>query len=831
MKRIHESLQRAFQRSRIVFWYDGTGEWKETFEAFTDAGVAKLTVQGNEFGTKVRIVRDPNPEAKFLVYLQSARPADADNWLLDLLLEGYEYKADRASLDLQEVGLPYEFLYLAQEHTGFFRSEKRIRALKDLISKDDQAREIRLKLMAVLAGTEVDVDAMLLRFLSERQEGLPFDPVGHALEPALLTEYFWREVERAFGYTANAPSLRDFAVSLFRGANPLDKGMSLHPHAKVFLQRWKDSQAYSSSFRIWSRQMENELRIKGALDEADERTPLGDSDVFEIFEKFSLHRLCKSFVKGVASSDLKAGIQQRRTSFWLDEHKAGYDALEQAVELRELLSSAELAIDSLEAGFNRYAGSWWRVDMAYRRCTLCLRRYGQVNLMEPIAQWVEKAYVNNFLLPLTDRWSDRVRTLDSWECEGLLAQRRFFVTHVQPFLSRGQKVFVIISDALRYEAAMDFAQQLRAANRWTADVEAMLGSLPSYTQLGMASLLPGSQLSVDATTANVSVNGRSTVGTANRGEILSLACSSRATAIQSEQFLELNTKTDGRALMRDHDVIYIYHNTVDKVGDSATTEAKTFDAIEQTFKELDLIIRKVANINGSNMLLTADHGFLFQQDHPDDNDMVEYPSAGELTCRNRRFAFGRSIVPNNTVKVFSSTALGLEGNWAVAFPLSLGRFPLKGSGKRYVHGGTSLQEVVVPMVRIHKARTDDIEQVEVELLNVPTKITTGQVSISLFQDRPAIDKVLPRTLRVGIFAKDGTALSEIKTLKFDSKDEEARLREIGILLVLSHAADAFNNQEVDLRLQETVQGTNHSVTYKMQSLKLHKPFASDFDEF
>ena len=831
MKRIHESLQRAFQRSNIVFWYDATGEWNETFESFQDDGVTKLTVKGNEFGTKVRIVREPNPDAKFLVYVPSPRPPDPDNWLLDVLLQGYEYKADRASLDLQEVGLPYEFLYLAQEHAGFFRSEKRIQALKELLSKDDQAREIRLKMMAVLAETPVELDAMLLRFLSAPQDRLPFDPVVQCLEVASLTEYFWREVERTFGYTANDPSLRDFVVSLFRGANPLDKEIPLHPHAKVFLQRWKDSQAYSNSFRAWSRRMERELRIEVALGEMDERATLGDSDTFEIFEKFSLHRLCQSFVKGAAAADLRALIQQRRTSFWLDEHEAGYAALEQAVELRELLASAELAIDSMDSGFNRYAVSWWRIDMAYRRCTLNLRRYGQVNLMEPITQWVEKSYVNNFLLPLTDRWSDQVRRLETWECEGLQAQRRFYDTYVQPFLSKGQKVFVIVSDALRYEVAMDFAQQLRSANRWTAEVDAVLGCLPSYTQLGMASLLPGSQWSVDASTANVTVNGRSAVGTANRAEILRLACDSKATALQSEQFLELNTKTEGRALMRDHEVIYIFHNAIDKVGDAAATEAKTFDAVEQAFKELDLIIKKVANVNGSNMLLTSDHGFLFQQDDLDDGDMAEYPAAGEWTYRNRRFAFGRAIVPSTAVKVFTSTALGLQGDWSAAFPLSLGRFPLQGSGKRFVHGGTSLQEVVVPVVKIHKARTDDIERVEVDLLQVPAKITTGQVSISLFQDRPALGKVLPRTLRVGIFAKDGTVLSETKTLTFDSKEEEARLREMSVLLVLSHAADEFNNQEVDLRLQEMVQGTTQLVTYKVQSLKLHKPFASDFDEF
>jgi uncharacterized protein (TIGR02687 family) len=402
---------------------------------------------------------------------------------------------------------------------------------------------------------------------------------------------------------------------------------------------------------------------------------------------------------------------------------------------------------------------------------------------------------------------------------------------VEPFRAKGQKVFVIISDALRYETAMDFAQRLRAANRWTADVEALFGSLPSYTQLGMASLLPGKERAVDAATSNVTVDGRSASGTPNREQILRVRCGAKAAAVQAEDFLDLNSKTDGRALMRDHDVIYIFHNQIDKVGDAASTEGQTFDAVEKAFLDLDLIIKKVANINGSNMLLTADHGFLFQQDEVGEGDMVPPPAADELLYRSRRFAFGKGIKANSKVKIFDSASLGVSGDWSVAFPLSLGRFSLPGSGKRFVHGGISLQEVVVPVVKIHKARTDDTGQVDVELLRVPSKITTGQVALSLFQDRPAGDKTLPLTLRVGLFAKEGdTPLSEVKTHVFDSKETEARLREISMVLALSHAADAFNNREVELRLLKTLEGTNQSVVYKTHSLKLQKPFASDFDD-
>src|SRR5262249_6757742 len=191
-------------------------------------------------------------------------------------------------------------------------------------------------------------------------------------------------------------------------------------------------------------------------------------------------------------------------------------------------------------------------------------------------------------------------------------QRRFFENYVQPFRSKGQKVFVIISDALRYEAAMEFAERLQSANRWTAEVEAIFGSLPTYTQLGMASLLPGKRLAVDAATATVTVDGRSATGTDNRSEILRSACDAKAMAIQAEEFLDLNTKTDGRALTRDHEVIYIFHDHIDSVGDKSKTEAKALDAVEQAFDELEQIIKKETNINGNNILPTASHGFALQ---------------------------------------------------------------------------------------------------------------------------------------------------------------------------------------------------------------------------
>jgi hypothetical protein len=290
MKRIHDSLRHVFQRHRIVFWYDATREWEKPFNDFLDEGVQKLTVDGTELGAKVTIHRAP--DQRFLVYVPKARPLDADNWLLDLVLQGHEYKADRASLALQEVGLPYEFRPVVEEHARFFDSAKRIEVLRGLLVAGEEPLSLRRKLMAVAAGaTTVTIDAILLAFLSRgkgQQEDDLVDPVQAAFGGMGLVVPFWKEVSIDFGYATETPTLRDFVRSLFRAANPLDQGVRLSAHAQVFLQHWKDSQLFSPAFRWWAELMERELNLAHQLDALDDVRALGSCDAFPSVERYFL---------------------------------------------------------------------------------------------------------------------------------------------------------------------------------------------------------------------------------------------------------------------------------------------------------------------------------------------------------------------------------------------------------------------------------------------------------------------------------------------------------------------------------------------------------------
>ena len=65
--------------------------------------------------------------------------------------------------------------------------------------------------------------------------------------------------------------------------------------------------------------------------------------------------------------------------------------------------------------------------------------------------------------------------------------------------------------------------------------------------------------------------------------------------------------------MKKYDVVYIYHNEIDDVGDSLTTEEQTATACDSAIDTVIKMVKKAANINASNIIVTADHGFLFRQ--------------------------------------------------------------------------------------------------------------------------------------------------------------------------------------------------------------------------
>ncbi len=81
-----------------------------------------------------------------------------------------------------------------------------------------------------------------------------------------------------------------------------------------------------------------------------------------------------------------------------------------------------------------------------------------------------------------------------------------------------RRSFVIISDALRHEAAEELTRELNGKYRFEAEISSQLGVLPSYTALGMACLLPHKKLEYKPN-GDVLVDGQPTASLEQRDKI------------------------------------------------------------------------------------------------------------------------------------------------------------------------------------------------------------------------------------------------------------------------------------------------------------------------
>lgn len=833
--RIAEALQRQFSGQRIVFWYDAASEFRAEFDALELSGVEKIALANNEFGVKYRVLRE-QPEQKFLLYHAGTQPDDLQNWLLDVqLASGHPFATDQAALWLAELGLSPTERVVLEEHTAFFEAASRRQALQALLEPGDAGRQIQRKMLAVCADcTSPQLDLILQSLLAELAEG--GDKCWKLVERSQLQEFFWQQLQQAYGYCSGQASLLDFAITLFKSSflQAVDAGHApeLNAESLIFLNRWKDSLSQAGAFEALSARCAAVLCISEQLEKLDQ-ADLGSADSFELIDRKVLSDLVHAaLARQATAAELSQRVRERRQSHWFERYRHEYAAVERAASLLQLLDGLSLEVESFASGVQRYANQWFRVDQLYRKFVYHLRESGQATLLGVLAEQVDRQYVGNFLVPLNERWQRQVDALTAWQGEGVLLQRDFARQKVQPYLDRKNKVCVLISDALRYEVGEELQSRIRQEDRFEAELQPMLAMLPSYTQLGMAALLPNEELGwADKGDGEVLVGGQSAQGSTNRQRILNSAVA--AAAVVQARDLTAMDRDASRALVRDNDVLYVYHNLIDRVGDTRDTEGRVFSAAENTLEELARVLKKLFNANASHVLVTADHGFLYQDQQLQDSDFLsDVPAGDELLSMDRRFVLGRGLQAGPGFKHFRAEQLGLVGDMEVLIPKSIHRLRRKGSGSRFVHGGASLQEVVIPLLHVSKKRESDVTLVGVELIGGGGRvITTGQLGVLLYQREPVTEKVQPRTLRVGLYTLDGKPVSDQHELLFDHQSANAREREVQVRLLLSRDADAANNQQVELRLDEPVEGTSHHQLYKAERYTVRRSFTSEFDDF
>jgi uncharacterized protein (TIGR02687 family) len=521
--RIQDALEKLFNKHRLVFWYDEKSELSGDFDALDLEKVEKVVVANNEFGLKYRMLKE-QPKQKFLIYRNGKRPDDIDNWLLDLELAHGELRVDQESIWLSDLGLGIEDrnLQLVRQCREFFTSKKRLDALAKALDPDDTEGTIKRRMLQICIGAKQPrIDSVLEEMLDELAEN---STEGEKLVIRCgLKDFLWEQAYSYYRYRSETPCIEDFAILLFKSCLEMDLGkdVPLKESAIGFINRWKDNRNHKDAFEKLSEKYAGILSVKNVVEGLDFRS-ISEIDYFELIDKKILSSLVKEVeAKTISKDECSQIVRQRRMSHWFDEYKLAYEAVDHACQFIYAIDELDLTPNGFDDGIKKYTDGWYRIDQLYRKFILAYRAFKRGELLKSLYEKVEQKYSNTYLLTLSDNWQKIIDKQENWFGFQPMLQRNFFTKHVEPFLEKDKKVYVIISDAFRYEIGKELAQRIMQEDRYDAKIEAAVSQLPSYTQLGMAALLPNKSLAfADDSTARVVVDGLPATGTAGRDKIL-----------------------------------------------------------------------------------------------------------------------------------------------------------------------------------------------------------------------------------------------------------------------------------------------------------------------
>lgn len=817
-------LKAKFAEHRIVFWHDPDKRFLEELGNLELENVTLLDMTDqSQLAVKKRIEID-EPEQQFLLWFPHDVPPKEFDWLLDIRLYSTEFHADFAAITLNTLGIPQLGLREHIQRRKAFFSTKRLSALKGLVTEQENEASLDKKMVAVITGvktakTEEILFSLITQYVNQQKDDdSDLENTLAMLKRHDLEGVLWDTLNQEMGYQAEHPTLENLILKLFctdlsAQADPqkrewLEKNVLTTPSGKAsalaFMVTWRADRRYKEAYDYCAQQMQDALRPE---DQYRLSSPydLHECETTLSIEQTIIHALVTQLLEESTTLDREAFkklLSERQSKYWCltrQEYYAIYDALRQA---ERLLNLRNRHIDGFQyqdsaTFWKAYCEELFRFDQAYRlfnEYALLVHSKGAM-ILKSLDDYIEALYSNWYLAELSRSWNkvlEAENRMQEWRIAGVPRQQNFYNEVVKPQFNNPQikRVFVIISDALRYEVAEELGNQINTEKRFTAELRSQLGVLPSYTQLGMAALLPHDEMCYQAGNGDiVYADGLSTSGTPNRDTILKKY---KGMAVKSDDLLKWKNQ-EGRDLIRDYEVVYIWHNTIDAMGDSASTEEKTFEACRNAVVELkDLVTRVINRLHGTRIIVTADHGFLFQQQPLSGQDKTTLQIKPDNTIKNhKRFIIGHQLPADDFCwKGKVADTAGVSDSSEFLIPKGIQRFHFSG-GARFVHGGAMLQEVCVPVLQVKALQKTAAEKqpqrrpVDIVNYHPLIKLVNNIDKVSLLQTHPAGELYEPRTLNIFIVDNANNVVSGKERICFDSDNNtmEKRVRDVTLKLI------------------------------------------------
>ncbi|MGN1114516.1 MAG: BREX-1 system phosphatase PglZ type A [Oscillospiraceae bacterium] len=784
LKQITDKLNSEFASDvrKLVFWYDANAEFVDDVDTLELENAKVLHLEpDNQFYIKYFLERE-DTTTNYLVYAPFAKPDIRNNHLADTIRYSKEFFADRASLIALDLGIDERYKPVIQHYIKFFANKDRTQKFYDLEIENFNKSTIEVALMSVLCKNKTASFEEVLRSVLNDDELADNKHLREFEKYDLLTA-FWQQAEVAFGYSDPKPTLEKLIITMFvtYASKSIHTDMPQAWKAFIsyksgniiaFMDNLMNSYLYGSRFDEISDITYNAINGKNYLDKMEVET-LVDCNIFagvdEILINWIIGRLENEDIGAKLDGKIipELCIERRKKHFGKDFRRE-YFILQNAFDI--IADGNYHPVSGIRNLVREYTEQAYKIDRYYRYFYYYYDSLEDTTKFEKIRELVENIYTNDYLNQITINWNNEFADADGET--GLVKQRDFFSKYIN---NSKDRVVVIISDAFRYEVAHTLFKKMMADEKCNVTISAMQSVLPSYTPLGMASLLPHKTIEY-TDSYDVLVDRKACTSTKQRGAILR-EYKANSKCIQFDAFKNMK-QADLRSVFTGQDVVYIYHNQVDARGDAAKTENEVFIACEETINEIFALIKRIASqANTYHFIVTADHGFIYKRDKIQATDKISGAASKSNSVGQRYSISTDGVNAEGVCHLTVGKVLGNKDERIISFPLASDIFKVAGAGQNFVHGGCSPQEMLVPVidVKVDKGKKET-SLAEIALVSLTTKITNLITTLDFVQTEPVSDVVKETSYRVYFVSDNNEKISNENIVIADKKDKDSTKR-------------------------------------------------------
>lgn len=796
-----------FYKRRIVFWKDSEKEFESSVDEMNleNVKIIKLT-NNNSFSVKKQLLVD-EPETNFLVYDTSSFDDPKDNWMWDIELYSESFRADYISTLLEEMDIAQHpsLRNAVKEYSKFFDNKDRKNAYKQICASTDDLKTLHSGILSVLTKSKtLDIHEILLQLFKKG-----FEEENNEFYQNIVkfgnVEVFWNVVNRYTGYTGTSLNELVKSVLLTALAQTIDPEEIKKYYSQYLFEENIGNcydivnEWYNSTDATFVKKMiidvGRELQIVPVMLDKLSIPQIAASDIFPHINGNLVIKLLTEIRNNIIRTEEDIDLIERRRSMrWYKEYLNYFEGIYYIAKMQGIYQKYQNVFHMISSAdvWRQYSQNLYLFDTYYRKFHYYFQesqKHTNVHVdddFKECADYIENLYTNWYLKNLSDNWistaGEELSRYGKIQCAE--SQMDFYDRNVEQNIGK-KIIFVIISDSMRYEVGRELYNQLSQNARGSVKITPALSVFPTVTEFGMAALLPGRKVIRDD--GMIASYGIDTNTTEKRQDILKAKCP-ESIAITYEDFQKMK-QSERKEFIKGMKVVYIYHNDIDARGDKAISEKQVFDACNETIDKLNNLVQVITSLRGSSyIVITADHGFMYNYKPIAETNKFSKTDLSGVNRAGRRYIVGDSSTSSPYLQSVKLLINNKNDAYIGLAPKDIVRIKMTGGGENYVHGGISLQEMMIPVITCDNVKADSEkytnEYAKIQLVGDNRKISNSIFTLNFYQKDIVGGNIVPATYEVYMVNAAGKPVSDVKTVVADKEDKDSPNRQFKVRMNL-----------------------------------------------